>query len=250
MTQFLMLTLYAPLASWGDIAVGEMRGSWSMPSRSAVLGLVAAALGIDRADQPAHDALDAGYGLAIRLDAPGVPMVDYHTAQTVAESLLKKTRPAMRKAMLEAGEKETILSWRTYRADSLATTTLWARGDARWPLGLLADALHHPAFLLYAGRKSNPFGLPLNPAVIEASTLAEAFAARPAEALGDYILCLKPKEGWGREVAHDIADDIVTGLEPFRRETRRDAHPHRLRWQFTERTVEIGRLPASAGGSQ
>ena len=73
MTEFLLLTLYAPLASWGDIAVGEVRGSWDRPSRSAVLGLVAAALGVDRADQAAHDALDVGYGVAVRQDAAGAP---------------------------------------------------------------------------------------------------------------------------------------------------------------------------------
>ena len=28
MTGFLLFTLYAPLASWGEIAVGETRGSW------------------------------------------------------------------------------------------------------------------------------------------------------------------------------------------------------------------------------
>jgi len=60
MTAFLLASLYAPMASWGEITVGERRTSWDRPSRSAILGLVAAALGIEREDQDGHDALDGG----------------------------------------------------------------------------------------------------------------------------------------------------------------------------------------------
>jgi CRISPR system Cascade subunit CasD len=238
MSEFLLLTLYAPLASWGEIAVGEMRGSWDRPSRSAVFGLLAAALGITRADQPAQDALDRGYGMAVRLDAAGTPSTDYQTAQSVAASILKKRRPATRKAMLEAGEHETILSWRGYRADAMATVAIWAHGEPRWTLAELAAALRQPKFVLYAGRKANPFALPLNPAVIDADSLAAAFAARPAAAAGE-ILGWKPKAGWGRQIACDVSDDIVKGLTVSRREIRRDAAPQRTRWQFANRTVEI-----------
>lgn len=239
MSEFLLLTLYAPLASWGDIAVGEMRGSWDRPSRSALLGLFASALGLTRSDQEAHDALDAGYGFAVRLDAPGTPMTDYHTAQTVAEKDLKKKRPPTRKAMLEAGDRKTILSWRSYRADALATVAIWAHGVPRWSLSDLAAALRRPKFTLYAGRKSNPFGLPLNPILVEAETLAAAFVSRSPDATAIDIAVLRPKSGWGREIAHDIGDSIITGLTPSRRVTRRDTKPHRTRWHFEERTVVI-----------
>lgn len=87
--EFLLLTLYAPLSSWGGIAVGEERNSWDRPSRSAVLGLVAAALGVARDDQASHDALDWGYGVAVRLDVAGSSVVDYHTAQSVAQASVK-----------------------------------------------------------------------------------------------------------------------------------------------------------------
>ena len=46
MTDYLLLRLYGPLASWGEIAVGESRHSAVQPSRSALLGLLGAALGI------------------------------------------------------------------------------------------------------------------------------------------------------------------------------------------------------------
>lgn len=246
MTQFLLFTIYAPLASWGDIAVGEMRGSWDRPSRSAILGMIAAALGLVREDQTAHDALDSGYGLAVRLDAPGVPMVDYHTAQTVAASAIKKRRPATRAAMLEADDHETILSRRTYRQDALATSCLWVRSGARWTLEEVATALQRPAYVLYAGRKANALGLPLSPEMVDAPSLAAAFQNRsplPA-ALQDFSRrAFRRALSASPEIAHDRCDGFESGLEQLRREVRRDAAAQRSRWQFAERMVEVGVVP-------
>jgi CRISPR system Cascade subunit CasD len=50
----------APLASFGAIAVGQCRPSWDRPAKSAALGLVAGALGLDRSD--AERARDARKG--------------------------------------------------------------------------------------------------------------------------------------------------------------------------------------------
>lgn len=214
-----------------------------------MLGLVAAALGLTREDQDAHDALDAGYGVAVRLDAPGVPLSDYHTVQTVAASAVRKRRPSTRAELLAAGDRETILSRRRYRQDALATVALWARAGARWALEELATALRRPAFVLYAGRKANAFGAPLQPAVVTAETLAAAFGQRIAAPLAVEAHLLRPDSGWGHEVAHDPCDrdGFVAGLRALRRETRRDAAAQRERWQFAERTIEIGVLEAPAG---
>lgn len=254
MTDFLLFTLYAPLASWGDIAVGESRGSWDRPSRSAVLGLLGAALGIVRDDQASHDVLDAGYGMAVRLDASGAPLSDYHTAQTVAASAVKKRQPRTRAALLSSGDHETILSRRIYRQDALATVVLWVRGGApaRWTLEQLEQALRRPAFLLYAGRKANALGAPLDPEVISADTIARAFERRAPAPRGFDASSLIGAGQWGREVAHDPIhprDGFSSGLLPFRRDVRRDVPTHRARWQFGERVVEIGLLGSGPSGA-
>jgi CRISPR system Cascade subunit CasD len=238
----LLATLYAPLASWGDIAVGESRGSWDRPSRSAVLGLIAAALGLTRDDQGAHDALDVGYGVAVRVDAAGAPIADYHTAQSVAAAIVKKRRPRTRAQLLDAGPRETILSWRAYRQDAFTTIAIWAHSGGRWSLESFVDALRRPAFALYAGRKSNPFGLPLNPIVVEAESLAGALSQRDPRptALDVPKRGLQPPGGWGLEVAHDPCDGFPSGLRSIQRVVRRDSGAHRTRWQFAERVVEIG----------
>lgn len=247
MTPFLLFTVYAPLASWGAIAVGEVRSSWDRPSRSAVLGLIAAALGIRRDDQAAHDALDEQYGVAVRLDVAGSPLTDFHTAQTVAASIVKKLRPATRAALLEAGPRETVLSRRGYRQDALATVAVWARAGARWPLPELAAAMQRPKFVLYAGRKANALGLPLAPSIVSAATLADALARREPLPGGVIDGALVSAGGAVAEVAHDPCDGFESGLAHLRCEVRRDAHADRARWQFREREVEIGlfRPPAA-----
>lgn len=256
MTSFLLFTLYAPLSSWGEIAVGESRGSWERPSRSAVLGLLGAALGIDRGDQEAHDALDSGFGIAVCASAIGTSLVDYHTTQVATARTVKALRqsghPVTRRTLLEGGEPETILSRRVYRQDALYTVCLWgqgAEGTRRWSVDGLRLALERPAYVLYAGRKSNPLGLPLAAQVLAADSLASALAARLAH---DSLVAqmfgsrLKWSAPHSCEVAHDPCDGFTSGLQPLRRETRRDTAPHRARWHFSERTVEIGLLPRSA----
>jgi CRISPR system Cascade subunit CasD len=256
MTEFLLFTLYAPLASWGDIAVGEERGSWDRPSRSAILGLLAAALGITRDQQADHDAVDAGYGLAVRLDASGASMIDYHTAQTAAEPEIRKAfgkqRPTTRRALLSVGERQTILSRRELREDALATACLWARDGAQWPLTVLKQRLERPVFTLCAGRKANVFGLPLAPTIVDAASFKDALATRPPLLAGEAFQAfdkLRPKPGWGREVAYTLQrgeEALAGGIMHARTEIRRDASPQRTRWQFAERAVTIGLLPREA----
>lgn len=249
MTNFLLFTLYSPLASWGEIAVGGARGSWDRPSRSAVLGFIGAALGVVREDSNAHSALDSGYGVAIRLDAPGTPLGDYHTAQTVSASVVRKQQPATRAELLAAGERETILSRRYYRQDALATVALVARDGARWTLAELERAIREPAFVLYAGRKSNALGLPADPELISAETLDDALRLRDHRRiqLGGFALQTLRLAG-APEVSRDA--DVPTGpaLRQVRREVRRDSSPDRQRWQFAERVVEVGVLELAGTG--
>jgi CRISPR system Cascade subunit CasD len=246
MREFLLFTIYAPLASWGEIAVGEARGSWDRPSRSAVLGLIAAALGITREDQDSHDALDEGYGVAVRLDAPGTPMVDYHTAQTAGVSDVKRRGAVTRKEVLDVDEPFTMLSRREYRQDAVATVAVWVREGARekehWGLAALADALCTPVFTLYAGRKANALGLPLLPVVLSAEDLSGAFRQRTAQTTCGPVKALKPRAGWGMEVMFDPCEGFSSGMEEVRTVTRRDAGAQRSRWQFGERTVVVGLL--------
>ena len=234
MRNFLLFTLYAPLAAMGEIAVGERRVGAARPTRSALLGLIAAALGIERRDEAAHAALDRGYGLAVRVENPGALLQDYHTAQVPPAR--RGRRWPTRRAELAESRLETILSLREYRADARHTVALWEGVDPPHPLGAVRDALRRPRFTLYFGRKACPLGLPPAPRSVTAASLADAFAGFDA-AIPEHerelrrSLRLLPSAG---EVEADASanDWLGDGLRLRRVEHRRDAILSRCRWQF------------------
>jgi CRISPR system Cascade subunit CasD len=245
-TEFLTFTLYAPLASWGDEAVGEVRGSWDRPSRSAILGLAAAALGLTREAEDDHRALDEMLGVAVRVASSGRAFVDYHTAMDPTDVAVRRFKPRTRKMALECAEADTTLTQRTLREDSLYFVALWTRGEARWSLTDLVRAFHSPVFVLYAGRKANVLGLPLGAAVSDHATIAAAVEAMPT--FPPEMRRIMPREGWGREVSFDVPGVVPSGFETgaLRSQRRRDGVPHRIRWQFEQREVRVGYLPQEA----
>ena len=234
MRDFLLFTLYAPLAALGEVAVGERRVSAARPARSAILGLLAAALGIERRDEAAHAALQEGYGVAVRVETEGALLQDYHTAQVPPAK--KGRRWPTRRAELAEPRLETILSLREYRADARHTVAMWTAQDPPQPLAVLAEALRRPRFTLYLGRKACPLGLPPAPRIVAAATLADAFAsfdaAMPAsERALRQGLRLLPRAG-DVEADASARDWLGDDLRLRRIERRRDAVVSRRRWQF------------------
>ena len=230
--RFLLFTLYGPMASFGEIAVGERRMSWARPARSAVLGLIGAALGIDRSNEAAHHALETGLFLAVRSDAPGRPFMDYHTTQTPKSK--KGQSFATRREELEAEDLHTVLSGREWRTDAYFTTALWLRPESAVDLDEIARALRRPHFTLSAGRKSGPLGLPLNPAIIDADTFREALDLRRPNDVERAVLENVRVDGVpGGELWFDM--DAPGAPSDVRVVRRRDAVVSRERWQFADR---------------
>lgn len=240
--QFLMFRPYAPLASWGDIAVGEDRPSHEYPGRSAVLGLVAAALGIRRDEQTRLDVLSASLGLAVGVYSTGRLLRDYHTSQVPSAKDMKK-RPHRTRAdelALPRAELNTILSRRDYRQDALCVVLLWQRATAtKFTLPAIREALLTPTFALYLGRKSCPLAAPLHPQLVEAQNLVDAFAAADFPPLPH----LKGA-GHLQRIAYDSDPALPLGeVEATRFSvTRRDEPRSRARWQFSDRTEHVAVL--------
>ncbi len=63
MSQYLIFQLHGPMASWGVDAPGEVRHTHELPSRSALLGLLAAGVGIRRDDTERLNAFNRHYSL-------------------------------------------------------------------------------------------------------------------------------------------------------------------------------------------
>ena len=117
---FLVFQLQAALAAWGDVAVGEFRGSRDQPGAAALIGLLGAALGVRRDDEAAHAALRDGYRFAVGVVAAGQLLRDYHTAQVPGRTSLNGRPHHTRRDELNLPRHElnTILSTRDYRQNA------------------------------------------------------------------------------------------------------------------------------------
>jgi CRISPR system Cascade subunit CasD len=233
MRNYLLFRLYGPLAAWGDIAVGEYRPTFAYPSKSAIIGLLAAALGIRRDEEERQANLVAAVSFAVRVDAMGVLLRDYHTTQV--PSAKKGVIHYTRRSEVVVDHLNTILSSRDYRCDAAYTVAISVTNGSTHTVSDLASALAKPVFALYLGRKSCPLALPLQPRVINAPTLREALEAMPpADELADIIPNGVSSVYW--------EDDSASGLERHQVITRRDAPRSRKRWQFDERRENCGTL--------
>ncbi|SFM69613.1 CRISPR-associated protein, Cas5e family [Ectothiorhodospira mobilis] len=231
---YLVFQLYGTLASWGVPATGEIRRSATHPGRSALLGLLAAALGIPRSDESGLAALAAAVRFGVKQESPGVLIQDYHTAQVPSHN--RKARHRTRKDELAAPRDRlnTILSTRDYRCDGYWKVAIPETGDPDWDLETLKAALERPRFPLALGRKACPPAAPLAPRIVQAPGFRSALDT-PFPALtpwdGPYerrLLGIAPEaayiwEGEGgdiqpQEIRHPYDDPL-----------------HRGRWQFAPR---------------
>jgi CRISPR system Cascade subunit CasD len=241
----------------GDLAVGERRPTAQRPARSAVLGLVGAALGVERAAAEAQTALQSGYGVATRTLHVGELLTDYHTAQVPAarKGKRKGERWPTRRAELAEPKLNTILSDREYREEPAFTVALWARPEGPWTLAEIAAALRAPRFTLFMGRKACPLGLPPRPVLLEAVDLAAAFAAydrsvrkSPAAAklqdwLGLKILDPAPLHA-DRDRAMPLGAEVRSVLR------RRDLARDRRVWTFEQREELVASMPRRAAADE
>ena len=131
----LLLRLAAPLQAWGTDSKFEVRRTNREPSKSGVIGLLAAALGLRRdADLSKLTALRFG----VRVDRNGEVIKDFHMAKA---------------------EKTSYLTYRYYLSDAIFLVGL--ESEDRSFLEQIERALRKPCFPLFLGRRSCPPTLPL-----------------------------------------------------------------------------------------
>lgn len=247
MSELLVFRLFGPLASWGETAVGQVRPSAVRPTRSALLGLLAAALGIVRTDDEGHDALSAGVRLAVRIDAPGTAMVDYHTTnwRRPKREVILTRRDELR---APRDQLSTVQSQRHHRCDAVSTVAVAVRPPGRWSLAELLAALERPVFPLFLGRKACPPGLPLGPEIVEAANLVQAFRAyderRPLPRSLARLVARSARRAPAVEVAWDADLELPSGFEGenVRLEQRRDQPRSRVRRRFAVRREAVAHL--------
>jgi CRISPR system Cascade subunit CasD len=176
MCEFLILKLQAPMQAWGEHTFEGLRPSANFPTRSGLLGVLGACLGIRRNDPERLGQLADSVAMAVRVDARRVSrrdgisqelrmmkITDYHTIQ---------------KARVEyygLKSHETIQTWREYLYDAEFTVALWSHPHASICLSDLEEALRRPAFTPYLGRRSCPIAQPLFQTLLNAANVIDAF---------------------------------------------------------------------------
>ncbi|NED71750.1 type I-E CRISPR-associated protein Cas5/CasD [Streptomyces sp. SID9944] len=226
-TSVLLLRLAGPLQSWGDRSTFNRRETRPEPTKSGVVGLLAAAAGRSR-----HAAVDdlAALGLGIRIDQPGSILRDYHTvsdyrgqpllsAAVSAKGLQKPTSPA----------KHTHITQRFYLQDAVF---LAAVEGPRELITTLEHALRHPAFPLALGRRScapaQPLALGQRTGTLEDVLRAEPWQAAPAV-----------RTRWGRQHGNAARIDLPATLDDPPGDEVRDDVP--LSFAPTSRTFTTRR---------
>ncbi len=263
--EYLLFRLYGPLASWGEVAVGESRHTAVYPGKSALVGLLAAALGISRDEEERQIALAAGYRFAVKVISAGHPLRDYHTAQ--APDSVGKFVYRTRRDELVVGKERlgTILSSREYRCDALSLVAVVAVPSAPYTLAEIQTALLKPRFHLYLGRKSCPVAVPLNPLLREAGGFGEALDDYPFGPLFISRFLFNKAQKKIPDNAKLAESQLLSGLSnedervfaygdyPVRYYwegdsgdlasqqtlTRHDQPLSRARWQFSQRTEQL-----------
>ncbi len=228
MSEFLTFTLTAPMASFGELAGNSRRGTLHWPGKSAILGLLGAALGIRRDDDAGQKAL-AGWQVAVSVLGEGVPLRDYHTVQTVPSANAKA--PDSRRAAFEVAGRNlnTMITQRDYLTDTCFGVALWA-APLPIPLTDMAEALRRPVFTLYLGRKCCPLGAPLAPKTVTAQNPVEALSSITLPA---WLTGLNPAE------PVLVASDPFAGALANRQVQRWDMPLDRKHWHFGPRLVDI-----------
>ncbi|EKD50814.1 MAG: CRISPR-associated Cas5e family protein [uncultured bacterium] len=236
---YLVFQLRAPLSAWGETAVGEYRPTSNYPSNSALLGLLAAALGIDREDEHAHLTLHKGYGFAVCVLSAGRLLRDYHTTQVPGVVPLKNRPHFTRRDELNLPKEDLnpILSTRDYRQDAACLVAVQATAGAPYTLSDLAEALQKPRFVLYLGRKSCPLAVPLCPQILKTENALKA--------IENYQKNLAKLDVY---TVQDSLERVVWGMgvdvgcEHDLQVIRKDDLLSRKRWQFGDRIEYIALL--------
>lgn len=128
----LLLRLAGPLQAWGTDSKVDTRTTDAHPSKSGVIGMIAAAMGRSR-DESVEDISSLRFG--IRIDQEGTVLRDYHTAHHPTK------------------EKLAYITNRYYLEDALFLVGL--EGDESI-LSSIDSAVSHPYYPMFMGRRSCP----------------------------------------------------------------------------------------------
>lgn len=161
MPRYLILRLDGPMQAWGSHTFEDFRPSNLFPTRSGLLGLLGACLGIDRGDHTGLEQLASSVDFTVRADrAVRRPDVEKLMSKAAVKLPDFHTVLAARKVDGSAN-KNPVVSRREYLFDAAFTVAIGEKQNAPVTLIAIADALLRPCFTPVLGRRSCPITRPL-----------------------------------------------------------------------------------------
>lgn len=203
----LLLRLAAPLQAWGLEQFG-FKPTESEPTKSGVVGLLCAAMGVARNDDATIGALGR-LRFDVRVDREGSPLRDYHTTGG-------GTFPGRVHGVYDADKdrpEHVVPSERHYLADASFLAAIEGSGTENEALLERArDGLRAPIWPIYLGRKACPPSCPV---------LVSLERAPASECLRAWLRDERADQGLLRLVIEDTAgprprDDVPLSFQPRR----------------------------------
>lgn len=226
MKQTLLLRLAGPMQSWGTQSRFSIRDTGLEPSKSGVFGLLCAAMGAPRNDDETLRRLRESLVMGIRVDREGVMKRDFHTAKDVAKA--------------GGGTKETEVSDRWYLAD--ADFLVGLESDDEALLRILNEAMSHPVWQLFLGRKSFVPALPVR-------VLDAPLEGRLLESLEKYDWKTDRKDPPPERLRVAIDARAERVPKNWQTEIRQDVPLSFISRSFTIRQVKTGFIETPKGGA-
>lgn len=209
--RLLRLRLEAPLQSWGEFSRWDHRDTAAVPTKSGIIGLLGCCLGYPRGDARLME-LSKALHVAVRADRPGQLMTDFHTVQGTGGVILNA-------AGKPRGKSGTIITPRQYLQDAAFTVWLWGDEQA---LQRCNDALLHPVWPAFLGRRSCVPSVPLVPRWVEAESIdaavRELAGNSPRQSMAVEIEMLPGEQPDARERVIERRDEVIRAdINQYRR---------------------------------
>lgn len=186
MPRFLIFKLDGPMQAWGTHTYETFRPSSLFPTRSGLLGLIAACLGLDREDFHGLERLAASIEFAVRVDrsAPRLERADSDGAAwpdpRKPAIKLRDFHTVLAARKVDGSPNEyPVVSRREYLYDAAFTVAAGEHPGAPVSLAAIAEGLRRPRYTPVLGRRSCPLARPLFASWQEGSDAKAALDAVP-----------------------------------------------------------------------
>jgi len=213
----LIFRLSAAMGSMSESRSNDLYDTKSRPMRSAIIGTLAAAIGIDREDYDGLNSLSNSVVVTIAQRNIGKSLRDYHTIQSVESGVKKKF--FSRADALEWGSGQynpkkihCKPATKMYMTDIVYDIIIQLTPDATISLSDLENSLNSPKYILYFGRRCCPLTEPLVPKIMDFSdviSLVSSYSDIRGEDINDLDVRF-------------IGDSSVIGTKNTQQDSRRE----------------------------